>query len=111
MILGLVIVSIVSGILITVFGYYTPWMILSSLLMAVGAGLMSTFKVGTGHSMWIGFQALYGFGVGAGLQQGMIAAQTVCTLDDVPTAVGTFQGLDTSSPRDLTDSGIKLQLL
>ncbi|CAF9938024.1 hypothetical protein IMSHALPRED_000629 [Imshaugia aleurites] len=87
MILGLVIVSIVSGILITVFGYYTPWMILSSLLMAVGAGLMSTFKVGTGHSMWIGFQALYGFGVGAGLQQGMIAAQTVCTLDDVPTAV------------------------
>ncbi|CAD6587601.1 MAG: hypothetical protein ASARMPREDX12_002946 [Alectoria sarmentosa] len=86
MILGLVIVSIISGIAITVLGYYTPFMILSSLLMATGAGLISTFKVGSGHAMWIGFQALYGFGVGAGMQQGVIAAQTVCTLDDIPTA-------------------------
>ncbi|CAF9933684.1 MAG: hypothetical protein ALECFALPRED_005660 [Alectoria fallacina] len=86
MILGLVIVSIISGIAITVLGYYTPFMILSSLLMATGAGLISTFKVGTGHAMWIGFQAVYGFGVGAGMQQGVIAAQTVCTLDDIPTA-------------------------
>lgn len=68
MILGLVIVSVVSGIAITVFGYYTPFMILSSVLMATGAGLLSTFKVGTGHAMWIGFQAIYGFGVGAGMQ-------------------------------------------
>ena len=92
MILGLVIVSLVTGVAITVLGYYTPFMILSSLLMAVGAGLISTFKVGTGHAMWIGYQAIYGFGVGAGMQQGVIAAQTVCTLDDVPTATGTFQG-------------------
>lgn len=41
--------------------------------------------------MWIGFQAIYGFGVGAGMQQGIIAAQTVCTLDDIPTATGTFK--------------------
>ena len=91
MILGLVIVSIIAGIMITSIGYYTPFMILSSLLMATGAGLISMFKVGTGHAMWIGFQAIYGFGVGAGMQQGIIAAQTVCTLDDVPTATGTFQ--------------------
>ena len=90
MILGLVVVSIISGMMITILGYYTPWMILSSLLMATGAGLLSTFEVGTGHARWIGYQALYGFGVGAGMQQGVIAAQTVCTLDDVPTATGTF---------------------
>lgn len=48
MILGLVIVSIIAGIAITVLGYYTPFMILSSLLMATGAGLLSTFTVGTG---------------------------------------------------------------
>ena len=78
--------------MITVLGYYTPWMILSSLLMATGAGLLSTFEVGTGHAMWIGYQALYGFGVGAGMQQGVIAAQTVCALEDVPTATGMFQG-------------------
>ena len=92
MILGLVVVSIISGIIVTLSGYYTPLMILSSLLMATGAGLLSTFKVGTGHAMWIGYQAIYGFGVGAGMQQGVIAAQTVCTLEDIPTATGTFQG-------------------
>ncbi|MCJ1276755.1 MFS sugar transporter [Puttea exsequens] len=86
MILGLVIVSIISGIMITILGYYTPFMILSSILMSIGAGLMSTFGISTGHSMWIGYQALYGFGVGAGMQQPLIAAQTVCSLDDVPTA-------------------------
>lgn len=90
MILGVVILSIVAGLLITALGYYTPWMILSSLLMATGAGLLSTFRVGTGHAMWIGYQAIYGLGVGAGMQQGAIAAQTVCTLEDIPTATGTF---------------------
>ena len=54
--------------------------------MSIGAGLLSTFKVSTGHSMWIGYQVVYGFGVGFGMQQGMIAAQTVCSLDDIPTA-------------------------
>ena len=106
MILGLVIVSIITGVLITVLGYYTPWMILSSLLMAMGAGLMATFKVGSGHSMWIGYQALYGFGVGAGMQQGIIAAQTVCTLDDIPTATGAL--LDIPSQIDIADFGIQI---
>jgi len=54
--------------------------------MAIGAGLLSTFKISTGHSMWIGYQAVYGFGVGFGMQQPLIAAQTVCSLEDVPTA-------------------------
>ena len=99
MILGLVVVSIISGIIITVLGYYTPWMIVSSLLMATGAGLLSTFNVGTGHAKWIGYQAIYGFGVGAGMQQGVIAAQTVCTLEDIPTATGTFKARYTFSDR------------
>lgn len=86
MIIGLVIVSIISGIGITLLGYYTPFMILSSIFMSIGVGLLSTFEVSTGSPMWIGYQALYGFGVGFGMQQPLIAAQTVCTLDDVPTA-------------------------
>ncbi|KAM0802567.1 major facilitator superfamily domain-containing protein [Usnea florida] len=86
MILGVVIVSMIAGIGISALGYYTPFMILSSIVMATGAGAISTFKVGTGHGMWIGFQALYGCGVGSGMQQPLIAAQTVCALDDVPTA-------------------------
>lgn len=86
MILGLVFISIISGIAITLLGYYTPFMIGSSILMAIGAGLLTTLKVDSGHPMWLGFQALYGLGVGMGMQQPNIAAQTVCKLDDVPVA-------------------------
>ncbi|KAJ7124552.1 major facilitator superfamily domain-containing protein [Mycena epipterygia] len=85
MILSLVISSLLAGGIITVVGYYTPFMILSSLLMAVGAGLISTFSTNTGHAHWIGFQIIYGLGVGFGMQQPVIAAQTVLNLEDVPT--------------------------
>ena len=37
---------------------------------------MSTFTVDTGRSQWLGYQAIYGFGVGFGMQQPLIAAQT-----------------------------------
>ena len=84
MILGVVLISILSGVAVTVFGYYTPFMITSSVLMAIGAGLISTWKVNTGHSEWIGYQAIFGIGVGFGLQQSLIAAQTVLPIRDVP---------------------------
>ena len=87
MILGLVIMSVVSGILISTIGYYTPFMIASSVLMAIGAGLLSTWQVDTGHAKWIGYQAFFGFGIGLAMQQPLIAAQTVLHIDDVP--VGT----------------------
>ena len=53
--------------------------------MAIGAGLLSTFEPGTGHSKWIGYQVIFGMGVGLGMQQPMIAVQTVLELKDVPT--------------------------
>ncbi|KAF7331034.1 Major facilitator superfamily transporter [Mycena venus] len=85
MILSLVISSLIAGVFITVVGYYTPFMILSSVLMGVGSGLISTFGVGTGHAHWIGYQIIYGLGVGFGMQQPVIAAQTVLDLQDIPT--------------------------
>lgn len=87
MILSLVLMSILSGGAVTVLGYYTPWMIASSILMSIGVGLLSTLEVDSGHAKWIGYQIIYGFGVGFGMQQPIIAAQTVLRLDDVP--VGT----------------------
>lgn len=84
MILALVLMSIVSGGVVTALGYYTPFMIASSVLMAIGVGLISMFEVHTGKAEWIGYQIIYGFGVGFGMQQALIAAQTVLHLDDVP---------------------------
>ncbi|KAJ6494309.1 MFS transporter [Mycena sanguinolenta] len=84
MILSMVLASLIAGILTTAFGYYTAYVLLSSVLMAVGAGLLSTFKTNTGHSHWIGYQIIFGFGFGFGMQGPLITAQTVLELKDVP---------------------------
>ena len=51
-VLGLVIMGISAGILTKRIGYYTPWMLLSSILMPLGAGLITTFTPHTSHSVW-----------------------------------------------------------
>lgn len=68
LILGLTIVVIVAGAGVTFLGYYVPFMLASSVFMAIGSGLLTTFETTTNHSKWIGYQALYGIGVGLGMQ-------------------------------------------
>ncbi|KAF3798993.1 Efflux pump roqT [Colletotrichum gloeosporioides] len=82
---GVVIFSLVAGALVTLWGYYTPWMILGSMLMAIGYGLISTFKPDTPAGLWIGFQIIAGTGVGFGMQQPLMAVQVVLDAADVPT--------------------------
>ena len=53
---------VISGALVTQTGYYAPFMLASSALTAVGAGLLTTFDLETGHAKWIGYQVLVGFG-------------------------------------------------
>jgi len=83
-ILGLVIVSMVVGGAVTAIGYYTPFMLVSSVLMSIGAGLLTTFEVDTNHSKWIGYQFIFGAGVGAGMQQVLVAVQAALPKKDVP---------------------------
>ena len=87
MVLGLVVFSLLGGVGMTVFGYYVPFFYLSTIFSAVGAGLLSTFTTTTGHSEWIGYQVIYGAGIGLGFQLAIIASQVVLSLEDV--AVGT----------------------
>ena len=82
-VLGLVIMGVSAGILTRKIGYYTPWMVLSSTLTPIAAGLITTFTPHTGHSAWIGYQALFGMGIGLGMQQPSVAAQTVLSRKDV----------------------------
>lgn len=84
MVLALVVASMVGGIGVTTLGYYTPWVIASSCLMAIGAGLLSTLKEGSGPGKWIGYQIVFGVGVGFGMQQTLIAVQTVLPKKDIP---------------------------
>lgn len=87
LLLSLVVASIMTGGLVTAIGYYTPFLILSSCIMSVGAGLCTTFGVHTGAPHWIGYQVVLGFGIGLGMQQSSVAAQRCLGKDDVPTGV------------------------
>lgn len=85
MVLALVIANIASGVGTTVVGWYVPFYYLSVVLSAIGAGLLTTFKSSTGAGEWIGYQVIYGLGIGFGMQQSLITIQTVLPLKDIPT--------------------------
>ncbi|KAJ7901369.1 major facilitator superfamily domain-containing protein [Mycena leptocephala] len=87
LVLSVVTSSLIAGGIITAIGYYTPFMILASILTSVGAGLLSTFTVHTGHAHWIGYQVIFGLGVGAGIQQPLLVVQAVLDAPDV--SIGT----------------------
>jgi MFS family permease len=85
LVLSTVFGSLSSGILVSNLGYYTPFFILSSVAMSIGAGLLSTFTPTTGHAQWIGYQVLFGIGIGFGIQQPLNAAQTILDRSDIAT--------------------------
>ncbi|RFU73551.1 mfs general substrate transporter [Trichoderma arundinaceum] len=84
LLMGLVLAGVTTGLVVTALGYYTPFMIAGSIFISVAAGLMTTFKATTGRSSWIGYQVLFGFGVGMGFQQSFLAVQTVLPQKDIP---------------------------
>jgi MFS family permease len=92
MILGVVISAILSGGLVTKFGYYTPFMYIAPVIAAIGAGVLSTLNVDSGSPEWIGYQALYGLGIGLGTAQPIMVVQGALATEDIPsgTAIVVF---------------------
>lgn len=87
LVLSLVVASIMSGITTQKIGYYVPVMLLCPSIMAIGLGLMSTFRVDETSAHWIGYQFLSGFGLGLGMQSAGLAAQAVLPKPDIPTGI------------------------
>lgn len=87
LVLAVVVGSIAAGQTVARVGYYVPLMYLSALLMPIGTGLLLTFEVHSSEGVWIGYQILLGLGIGVGMQQGNMAAQTVLSKQDVPSGV------------------------
>lgn len=75
--------NMMAAMLISRVGYYTAPLIASALIVPIGSGLMTTLNLNTGHAKWIGYQILAGYGIGLGMQQPSLAAQTVLSQSDV----------------------------
>lgn len=80
--------SLLGGILIGVIGYIWPFIIFSSVFTAIGAGLFTTFDLNTPSREWIGFQVIYGLGMGLCAQTPVMIAQNVLALEDIPIGSG-----------------------
>lgn len=86
LILSLSFFSMSIGGIITIIRHYVPFLFLSSIFMAIGAGLITTFSPSTGHPKWMGYQIIFGFGVGIGMQLTPIIIQN--SLAEAEIAIG-----------------------
>ena len=98
MLLGMVVGSIGSGIIVMRVGYYKPAMLLSAVLTPIAVGLFTLFTPTTNHSMWIGVQVFFGFGVGCGFQQSNIAVQAILPKKDAPVGISLVFFIQTLGP-------------
>ncbi|KAJ7116890.1 ABC transporter [Mycena epipterygia] len=73
--LGVTLTLITAGQIVGRFGYYWPFLVVSPLLLAVGAGLLYTINTSTSSAKLIGFQILAGMGTGMGMQNSLFAMQ------------------------------------
>ena len=73
------------GGLITLSGFFAPFMIFGSCLAAIGCGLIYTFGPQSPASTWIGYQILTGIAFGVSFQTPIMAAQALAAYEDVVT--------------------------
>ncbi|CAK7266677.1 hypothetical protein SEPCBS119000_002151 [Sporothrix epigloea] len=83
LILAVTIGTIVSGGVISKTGIATPFLPPMTAIAVVGAGLLYTLDIGTGHSKWIGYQVLAGFGYGFTFQIPIIYGQATSKPEDL----------------------------
>ncbi|KAI1095580.1 MFS general substrate transporter [Rostrohypoxylon terebratum] len=75
LLIAVVLSSVVSGALITATGYYNPFILFETALIAIGAGLITTLSPSTPSAAWFGYLVLDGLGTGVGFQAGVIVTQ------------------------------------
>ncbi|TLD37961.1 Autophagy-related protein 18 [Venturia nashicola] len=76
--------GLTAGILVSVIGYYTPFLYFGSVLFTIGCGFLYTLSPSSSAAKWIGYQVLTGFGAGTCIQLPFIAVQAVLNAKDMP---------------------------
>lgn len=95
--LGLIVSSLGGGVLVTVIGYYTPFLITGSVSSTVGAGLLTTLHPSSGLGPALGYQIVLSFGIGLGLQNAMLVPQMAVGPEHTVMAITTLSFMQTLS--------------
>ena len=74
----------IGGGLVGKVGYFQPFLILGSILAIIGAGLMYSLDIHSSAGQYIGYQIIFGAGLGISIQVPVIAAQALSSLADIP---------------------------
>ncbi|KAF1848750.1 putative efflux pump antibiotic resistance protein [Cucurbitaria berberidis CBS 394.84] len=82
--LALVVGSILAGGMVQRIGVPAPFMIVSAILASTGAGMITTWPVDVSKRFWMGYQVLFGLGIGLGMQQPGMMAQIILPREDQP---------------------------
>lgn len=85
--IAFLVAALVQGASTTMLGYYTPFMILGSILAPVSAGLLTTIKVDTELVRALAYKALAGFGTGLGFQAPQNAVPCALPATDIPIGI------------------------
>lgn len=64
-------------------------LVIGSVFLTIGAGLLYTLDIGTSAGKYIGYQILFGVGVGTTIQVPVIVAQAFSAAQDIPAATTT----------------------
>ena len=84
--MSLLFTPMITGSLITLVGYYVPFMLVGCTLMTVGSGFLYTLSPNATSGHWIGYQFLAAFGAGLCRQIAFSAVPLVLVEDDLATA-------------------------
>lgn len=72
-----------SGKAITKTGIAAPYLLVSSVIVTISAGLLYMLDIGTSTGKWVGYQILAGTGYGMGLQVPIVIAQAFAAPTDI----------------------------
>ncbi|RDL38614.1 uncharacterized protein BP5553_02954 [Venustampulla echinocandica] len=86
LILGLTLVQIIKGISVGATKLFNPFVLLGGALTTIASALMTKLQPDSPSTVWIGYQALAGVGLGLCFNVYIIIAQNIVKLNEVATA-------------------------
>ena len=72
-----------AGQVVGKIGYFQPFLILGSILATLGAGLIYSLDIGSSVGRYIGYQIIFGAGLGIAIQVPVMAAQALSDISDI----------------------------